>query len=469
MSKQLNNDNASKSEAKGEGIDSITGLYSYRGFLDAAEKRLESGFLQYESVKRTWVVVCFQLEHFDYFNVSCGVEEGDRLLVNIAKAIAKVFDNSPQGHVSMTSFAVYCRKSEVAERVGRVHNALRKYLRSTKFHDVLWLRAGWCSLSGVESVDDLAVAYRNARAACRTLRGRRDQYLAEADEATVSKAKQEREVLRSFDNALERDEIKPYYQPIVDASTAQICDVEVLSRWVNNDDAAQSPFRFIPFQFIPVLEEAGRIYDHDMRILELACKDMQQRMSTGQACPSFSVNLSRRDFEHADLVERVVETADRYSIPHDMLSVEVTESAMTKNAEALKAAIDAFHRNGIKVWLDDFGSGHSSLNVLKDYDFDVLKVDMDFLRRGFERKSKGTPKYEKAKKLLAVIAEMTRSLGIRSLVEGIDESDQHEYLRTLGFGLLQGFYFGQPAPAPGAIVQNEKFEHYEGDMPICQA
>ncbi|MBR2684089.1 MAG: EAL domain-containing protein, partial [Atopobiaceae bacterium] len=125
--------------------------------------------------------------------------------------------------------------------------------------------------------------------------------------------------------------------------------------------------------------------------------------------------------------------------------------------------------HGFEIWLDDFGSGHSSLNVLKDYDFDVLKVDMDFLRRGFERKSKGTPKYEKAKKLLAVIAEMTRSLGIRSLVEGIDESDQHEYLRTLGFGLLQGFYFGQPAPAPGAIVQNEKFEHYEGDMPICQA
>ena len=76
-----------------------------------------------------------------------------------------------------------------------------------------------------------------------------------------------------------------------------------------------------------------------------------------------------------------------------------------------------------------------------------MAVDMDFLRRGFERKSEGTPKYEKAKKLLAVIAEMTRSLGIRSLVEGIDESDQHEYLRSLGFGLLQGFYFGQTAPA----------------------
>lgn len=468
MNKKLYSDNAYQREVSEESVDAITSLYSYRGFLDATGDLLKSGFLQYDRVKNAWAVVFLQLEHFDYYNVSCGVEEGDRLLELIGNKISEVFHNSPKGHVSMTGFAAFCNKNDVARNVDKVHDALREHLRSTKFHDVLWLRAGWCSLSDVKTVDDVAVAYRNAKSVCRMLRGRRDQYLAEADEATISKAKQEREVLRSFDDALEHGEIRPYYQPIVNATTVQICDVEVLSRWVNGDEDAHKPFRFSPFQFIPVLEEAGRIYDHDMTILELACKDMRQRLSLGQACPSFSVNLSRRDFEHADLVDRVVETADKYEIPHDMLSVEVTESAMTKNADALRAAIEAFHSKGIKVWLDDFGSGHSSLNVLKDYDFDVLKVDMEFLRKGFERGNKGTPKYKKAKKLLAVIAEMTHELDIRSLVEGIDESDQHEYLKSLGYDLLQGFYFGQPAPAPGAIVQNTKDEHYEGEMPICQ-
>lgn len=466
MGSKMYQDNAFTIETAPENVDDLTNLYSYKGFLQATLASLSRGYLQHRAVKSKWAIVYLSLEHFDYYNVSCGVEKGDELLRKVAKKISEVFYNSPKGHVSTTSFAAYGPVSDIENRVKTIHDWLDEGLRDTKFHDILWLRAGWRQIEGVDSVDDMAAAYSDAKAACQTLRGLRDRYVVEADDCIIETGRRERNVLRLFDDALASGAIKAYYQPIVNTNTAQICDVEVLSRWLTEDGSAVA---FYPDQYIPVLERAGRIVEHDMRVLELACCNARARLDAGEACPAFSVNLSRRDFECADLVERVISVVDEHDVPHGMVSVEVTESALVESGEALKRAVEAFHKHGIQVWLDDFGSGYSSLNVLKDFDFDVVKVDRGFLWGAFVKGKRGTEVYRRAEILLSTIVALTKTLGIKSLVEGIDEEGQFARLHEFGYDMLQGFYFGRPAPHMGEVDQGNPGDHYAGDMSIVDA
>ncbi len=240
-----------------------------------------------------------------------------------------------------------------------------------------------------------------------------------------------------FHEAVENGRIQAYFQPIFRSYTGKIFCAETLARWFTPDGTMLPPD-----DFIPTLERNGLIYELDMEILRQACalyKDLRDR---GTPLYSFSVNLSRKDFGNTDLFERVITTLKKYDVPHEAIKLEITESHMLEDTETFEQIFRHFSEAGLSVWLDDFGSGYSSLNVLQNYSFDVIKFDILFLRN----------LSVKGRELLASLISMAKTLGIHTLAEGVETKEQKEFLKALGCEAQQGFYYSRPIPKENLIA-----------------
>ena len=191
-----------------------------------------------------------------------------------------------------------------------------------------------------------------------------------------------------------------------------------------------------PVDFIPPLEERGLNYKVDLYIVKLVLDILKQRKVDGLPLLPISVNLSRTDFVKADMVNEISKLCDHAGIDHRLINIEITESSLAYQEEILKGEIKRFHENGFKVWMDDFGSGYSTLNVLKEYDFDLLKFDMRFVHE----MTRGS----KAEIILSDLVNMAKQLGIATLAEGVETEEQYDILRSIGCGRLQGYYFDSP-------------------------
>lgn len=236
-------------------------------------------------------------------------------------------------------------------------------------------------------------------------------------------------LVNHFREAVENGLIRAYFQPIIRSYTGKIMCVESLARWFDPDGKMLSPA-----DFIPVLEEHDLIFELDMEILRQACAFYKELKDRGTAVNFFSVNLSRKDFQHTELFDRVMDTLSSYDVPHQAIKLEITESHMLEDIETFRKIFRKFSDAGFSVWLDDFGSGYSSLNVLQNYSFDVIKFDMLFLRN----------LSVKGRELLASLVSVAKTLGVHTLTEGVETEEQKEFLKALGCEALQGFYFSEP-------------------------
>ena len=189
-----------------------------------------------------------------------------------------------------------------------------------------------------------------------------------------------------------------------------------------------------PGDIIPVLEESGLIHELDAFMIESAVKLLHYQQENNLPMLPISVNLSSLDFFEMDPFTIVEAATERYGISHEYLHFELTETAVVRDKGVLLRAIQKFHRAGYRVWLDDFGSGYSSLNVLKDYPFDMLKIDMAFLRK-FSQKSQD---------IILSIVRMAKKIGIHTLAEGVETEEQLRFLRAIGCERIQGYHYGKP-------------------------
>ena len=239
-----------------------------------------------------------------------------------------------------------------------------------------------------------------------------------------------------FSEALENGYIQAFYQPIYRSVTKKIMCAEALARWIEPDKGMASPALFIP-----ALEKNNLIFDLDMEVLRQTCQLYQELKERGTLLNTFSVNLSRQDFKHKDFYDKVVSILAKYDVPHDAIKLEITESLMMDETKVFSETLDAFMEAGFSIWMDDFGSGYSSLNVLKDYSFDVMKFDMLFLEN-FSMKGR---------RLLASLISMAKTLGIHTLSEGVETKEQQDFLSSVGCEALQGYYYSKPIPKTDLI------------------
>lgn len=238
-------------------------------------------------------------------------------------------------------------------------------------------------------------------------------------------------IISNLDTAISNGEIEIWYQPQIRALSGQVCGFEALARWKDTEMGY-----LYPDQFIPVLEKNFLIHKLDSFVVEEVCKIQSQRLELGRQLIPVSVNLSLEDFQAMDIVGFIDSCADRYQVPHNYIKIEITETMIHGDPESLHRQLDSLRELGFEVWLDDFGSGYSSLNVLKDYDLDLLKIDKDFFS-DFSQKSRS---------IIASIIRTSKEIGMRSLAEGVETEEQFLFLKRIGCDLIQGYYFGRPAP-----------------------
>ena len=185
----------------------------------------------------------------------------------------------------------------------------------------------------------------------------------------------DRYILDNFQNAMDYHYIQPYYQPVIRTSSRQLCSFEVLARWMDPEIGM-----IYPDEFIPVLEENNLIHILDLYIIRQACAKLRMTFA-GEGTPvPVSVNLSRKDFDLCDIFIMVDRIVTENRLPRDFINIEITESSVAENKEMMLNEVKKFRSNGYQVWMDDFGSAYSSLNTLKDFEFDEIKLDMGFLR-----------------------------------------------------------------------------------------
>ena len=267
-----------------------------------------------------------------------------------------------------------------------------------------------------------------------------------AGEVPLSKAQAGFERVAQRCEALSIDEtlrLRIYYQPIVEVSTRKVAEYEALSRWVDPE------FGFLtPDQFVVPLEAARMTCKMDLNILRLFGRDVKRLRKESRAVFPISFNISRTDLESGiDLFGAIEEAMRQADLPRELVHVEITESALNGSSTAMADAICRFHELGLEVWMDDFGSGYSSLNVLKDYDFDVIKIDMQFMSTFDER----------SRSIVRSVCEMARSLGIRTVAEGVETEEQFAFLERIGCTYAQGYLFSKPLPADEVLKKTESY------------
>ena len=245
-------------------------------------------------------------------------------------------------------------------------------------------------------------------------------------------------VAENIEKAIQNGWIKVFYQPVIRSLTGKLCGAESLARWIDPQ------FGFLaPDKFIGVLEESGQIHKLDMFMVEQVCRDVSDRLKKNLPTVPVSVNFSRCDFEKEDMLGFIEDLVRRYDIPRDYLHIEVTESMIVSDADLMRNVIDSFREAGYEVWMDDFGSGYSSLNLLKDYTFDTLKLDMAFLST-FNDKSRA---------IMTSTVTMAKDIDMMTLAEGVETIEQAAFLNSIGCDKLQGYYYGKPLPI------DDFFEH----------
>ena len=240
-------------------------------------------------------------------------------------------------------------------------------------------------------------------------------------------------LLSQMNYALEEGQFLTYLQPVYDLETGKIVSAEALVRWLH-------PVKGLipPAKFINLFEKNGLISQLDRYIWNQVAVEMETSLAAGDPCVPVSINVSRVDFFTTTLLEELDDIVTRHHLPKKMLRVEVTESAYTDDPTRIQNIVSELRAKGFSVLLDDFGSGYSSFNTLKDIPIDILKIDMKFLE-GFESSVR-------AGCILETIVDMARRLGLEVIAEGIETKAQAEFLHTIGCRHVQGFLYSPPVP-----------------------
>lgn len=425
----------SKELEKSAKEDRLTGLWNYNYFSELASKAI--GELKGDVSEN--VLLFIDVHNFKAFNDQRGFEAGDRFLCAIGGYISDVFSDSLYGRQADDHFVVMTKRAGLEERLGVLNERVSAYDDEI----LLGINCGGYRLNA--SGEDPRNCIDRARYAAHLIKNRFQTVYIEYDEKMSEAYRKRLYVINNIDNAVANGWIVPFYQPVVWSDTRELCGCEVLARWMDPTYG-----QLFPNEFIPVLEEYRLIHKLDRAIFEFACRDLRASLDAGKPVVPVSLNFSRLDFELMDAVGELDELVKKYGLSKDLIHVEVTESALTDNMTKLNEAINRIKELGYALWLDDFGSGYSSLNVLKDYQFDVIKLDMRFLSN--------LENSEKAQILIDCIVKMANRIHMLTLTEGVETKVQADFLNRVGCDRLQGYLFGKPIPREALYERIEKGE-----------
>ena len=404
--------------------DSLTGLLNRDQFYEEVHDMVN----KYPDT--TFYLICSNIKDFKFINEIFGMEKGNQVLINQAKLMASnPSERTICARLMNDRFALCLPREEFDEkRVADSIEELQREFTGNSFHLHTYM--------GVYEIRDRDEAVRvmvdKANIAADTIKNDFDCCVAYYDGHLLEISIEQRRLLGEFEPALQKDEFAMYLQPQVN------CDgvakgAEALVRWVH-------PSRGIltPYAFIDILENAGLIYKLDLYIWEKAAQKLAEWKEKGYGSYHISVNISTKDFYIIDIYETFTGLISKYDIPASKLHLEITETTLMTDFEKNMNIIHKLQDVGFRVEIDDFGSGYSSLNMLKDISADVLKIDMGFLRES-ENEVKGQD-------ILESIITLASKIGMDVITEGVETKKQLDMLTMMGCHEFQGYYFSKPVP-----------------------
>ena len=404
--------------------DSLTGLLNRDQFYEDVHDMVN----KYHDT--TFYLICSNIKDFKFINEIFGMEKGNQVLIKQAKLMASnPSERTICARLMNDRFALCLPREEFDEkRVADSIKELQREFSGNSFHLHTYM--------GVYEIRDrdeaVSIMVDKANIAADTIKNNYDCCVAYYDEHLLEISIEQRRLLGEFEPALQNDEFVMYLQPQVKRDGAAK-GAEALVRWVH-------PSRGIltPYAFIDILENAGLIYKLDLYIWEKAAQKLAEWKEKGYGSYHISVNISTKDFYIIDIYETFTGLINKYGIAASNLHLEITETTLMTDFEKNMNIIHKLQGVGFRVEIDDFGSGYSSLNMLKDISADVLKIDMGFLRKS-ENEVKGQD-------ILESIIALAGKIGMDVITEGVETKKQLDMLTMMGCHEFQGYYFSKPVP-----------------------
>lgn len=357
---------------------------------------------------KTYCILAIDIENFHLINKWYGRETGDELLIEIGEALKSIDAGygTISGYMGGDNFCVIFEEND--DVINLIRKRISGIVNGYRGHDITRAYYG---------------AYKTA-----------DKDIFWYDDSMAREQEAEAKLMPEICSAMDNGEFTFYLQPKCILQTGKIIGSEALVRWISPEKGFISPG-----QFIPLLEKNGFINKLDVYIWDKVCQTIRRWLDEGRTVLPISINVSRADIYSMDVVRILKGMIEKYNISTEYIEIEITESAYVENGSVIKDTEKAFKNAGFKILIDDFGSGYSSLNMLKDIDADVLKLDMKFLDLNPENNDKGVS-------IITAVLDMARQLDIPAIAEGIETDEQLKLLEILGCEYAQGYYYYRPMP-----------------------
>ena len=406
--------------------DMVTGGNNWLYFVKKGNQLLKK-----KSAASDYAVIYFKMRKYRSFCTCFGVREGEVLIERLYTALKKYVNrNEVMAYKQNSEFGLllaYTNEQQLCARIEGMFSALDAVLPRMKLYFV----------AGVYKVQrqdrDIEQLFNHAVLACDMLGEEAENRIVFFDVEMNKRRLWERKVEDDMDAALARHEFQVYLQPKISTAQEVLSGAEALVRWIHPQEG------FIPpNKFIPIFERNGFILKLDDYMLEEISKQQALWIRQGRKVVPISVNVSRAHFAKEDLAEHICSIVDKYHVPHNVIELELTESAFFDDKEVLLQTVKKLRDAGFVVSMDDFGAGYSSLNSLKELQLDVLKLDADFFR--------GAEAADRGMLIVSEVIDLAKKLNMKIVAEGIETKEQVEFLTEQECDLIQGYFFAKPMP-----------------------
>lgn len=409
--------------------DSITGLWNGIHFREKAKEILS------HNCQKNYQLISMDIEHFKYVNTDFGEKNADNILRSIAKRLSRLFGNNAVYAREMSDmFLILAEESdktagilhELAGEITFDNNGIKqRYKPDIKF--------GICMITGNSHTLPLNEHIDHAIAARKSIKRNPNQEIAYYDTKMAESISHEAWIEKKMEGSLRQKEFIVYYQPKYLLKSEKIVGAEALVRWKNPEEGM-----IFPNEFIPIFERNGFIVKLDFYVYEEVLKTIAKWKAEGKPDIVVSVNVSRAHIGTSDFLSRLVQLADHYQVPHELFELELTETVLGGERNDVVDFILKCKEKGFPISIDDFGSGYSSLNLLKELPVDVLKIDRAFLNE--------TEVSEKSSIIIEQIVQMAEKINIHTLCEGVETRAQADFLNRIGCNIAQGYLYSKPVP-----------------------
>ncbi len=416
--------------------DEVTRGYNWMGFVINSGQILK----RKKNRRANYAIIDVNFINYRYFCMCHSVAQGEEILQKMSGIMRSMAAKRELvGHFASSNFAILLRYEDLEELTKRLKNLTAK-LESVDTEHKFSFHIGIKQINDPKfendsrkQLIDIEKEYNDASTATTTLDGSDESGIALFDNKLVEEQKWIEIVNANQQKALENEEYKVFYQPKYEPKSGELRGAEALIRWISPEFGFVSPGRIIP-----IFEKNGFITEIDHYMIRHVAKDQKRWLDMGLPIVPVSVNVSRAHFMEPDLAEQIRDIVDAEGAPHEFIELELTESAFFDDKNAILNTIKKLKSFGFAVSMDDFGSGYSSLNSLKDLPLDVLKLDAEFFR--------GDVDNDRREIIVSETIKLAKNLSMRTVAEGIEVKEQVEFLAQMGCDMIQGYYFAKPMP-----------------------